>query len=1365
VIEDADGKKLSLTSLRFGASDQHILLDKDTLTDADTYVFEGDVYPLLNSFFQLRFSLTDGSYEGNHEAGVFFCEGKITTATQSGAVTLKDSYSANQWHHVVIAATPSENIYAVYVDDELLHASLPLPAGIDRLALSAGNWVTGTTAYYDNLTFYIAPSDPYLPVDYVFDISEGDVTITDGTNPGTYKVSFGDSEELDNIPQAQVLTLTGSGSSVVSVSATTGTVKLLLDGMDTSRNMVLSSSDARDVEIILADDSDNVIGDALVNMSGDSGGGLIIGCEHYDEPDHVCDEHCGTLTVMGNPSRNVAAISGHNITINGGNITATGGNNSPGIGRYGGTVKNITINGGNITAMGTGPYGAAGIGGGAGTDADGIRITGGVISATGSGRGAGIGAGQELSDGGNAYNITISGGTVFARSSTGPGIGGHQTSENFKFLGGSVNASSIAIPPANEDGTAVYLTTVTLFGVSGPTKVSDIVLTGADYYGTEDLFTDSQGRLYLYLPEGAVLNGVTAGGAEYSGSITTTNDGLAAATFASSRAAVTFNENDGETPAESTCYIAPGTSVFYNAAAGGSVIGLPAPERTGYVFAGWYKEAACTNQILDDTPALCAGTDYTDVSGLWTVDGDVTLYAKWLEKTPMGLGLDYQNEMITGLIPNAAYTIEGMAVTADADGKAPLDNDWFGTPLSVVKNAVPSDYSFDSTPAVINIPARPAAPTTPAGVDETSSGAGDGQITGVNDTMEYKLAAASDWTPVESGATVITGLSQGTYHVRYRAVITGSPAFAGDYAAVVVDAPLAHGVIQFESSGHGTYEGYNGWMIGVTRTGGTDGAVSVSYSMADGTAAAGTHYKTYSGTLTWEDGDSSRKVIPFTAYDDGVYHGSLTMTCILTNPAGGAVLGEQNTLNIQISDNDPPPAPEGLKAEAGKGKVSLSWNAVKDAYYKVYCAQTSDGFTEADLCESVYDGTSYTVSGLTNGKTYYFAVKAGHNIYYSDFSAVVSAVPTSGSSGGRSATKEDEQERIEIRKPDGNTVASGTVTDVENGVQISVASDELDRLESADQNVTLETDMVTVSFDEAAIDSIDSDAGLNEVILEIVRVDSASLLEEIRERIGNRPVYSFSLSSGGNAIPDFGGGTATVRIPYTLASGEDPNAVVVYYVDGTGNLIPVNGRYDTETQTAIFTTEHFSVYAIGYNYISFADVAEDAWYYNAVTFLAAREVTNGTTIDTFSPDIALTRGQCIVLLMRACGIEPDENPGANFSDAGDMYYTGYLAAAKRLDISNGVGNNRFAPDSEITRQELFTLLYRALTVLGRLPQETVDSAADDFTDAGEISDYALTAMNTLIKTGLVSGNNRRLEPLSASTRAQMAQVLYNLLSR
>ena len=147
----------------------------------------------------------------------------------------------------------------------------------------------------------------------------------------------------------------------------------------------------------------------------------------------------------------------------------------------------------------------------------------------------------------------------------------------------------------------------------------------------------------------------------------------------------------------------------------------------------------------------------------------------------------------------------------------------------------------------------------------------------------------------------------------------------------------------------------------------------------------------------------------------------------------------------------------------------------------------------------------------------------------------------------------------------------------------------------------------------------------------------------------------------------------------------------------------------------VFDTDHFSKFILGYNEVIFSDVASTAWYSHAVTFIAARGITSGTTPDTYSPNASLTRGQFVVLLMNAYQITAQDTSGtANFIDAGNTYYTDYLLQAKALGIVNGVGNNQFAPQQEITRQEMVVMLYNALDVIDKVPVAINNKELADF---------------------------------------------------
>jgi hypothetical protein len=334
----------------------------------------------------------------------------------------------------------------------------------------------------------------------------------------------------------------------------------------------------------------------------------------------------------------------------------------------------------------------------------------------------------------------------------------------------------------------------------------------------------------------------------------------------------------------------------------------------------------------------------------------------------------------------------------------------------------------------------------------------------------------------------------------------------------------------------------------------------------------------------------------------------------------------------------------------------------------------------------------------------------------------------------------------------------------------------------AGKAVAISTHIGTVTVPGNMLEAADA-GNSRDVSLTVAEADTSKLDKDTRLRLEGKPVIELSLKLDGKPVSwKNEKAPVTVTIPYKPTEEElkNPESIVVWYIDGSGNLVSVpNGHYDPVTGTVVFNVTHFSYYAVGYNKVSFKDVASDAWYYKAVSFIAARDITNGTGDGNYSPEAKLTRGQFIVLMMRAYGIAPDENPTDNFADAGDAYYTGYLAAAKRLGIASGIGNNMYAPGNQITRQEMFTLLYNALKVIDQLPgmHGPAVSEADDqlqgdsvktldqFTDAGDIAPWAVEAMKLLVETGTVSGSNGKLNPTGTTTRAQMAQVLYSLLSK
>lgn len=135
-------------------------------------------------------------------------------------------------------------------------------------------------------------------------------------------------------------------------------------------------------------------------------------------------------------------------------------------------------------------------------------------------------------------------------------------------------------------------------------------------------------------------------------------------------------------------------------------------------------------------------------------------------------------------------------------------------------------------------------------------------------------------------------------------------AFGNDSATVTITnddaAPVFPGVLSFGTASETITEGGTKVQLAVSRTGGSDGKVSVQCTSVDGTAIAPGDYPAVSRTLVWLDGDATDKLCGIVAVDDATLDPGEAFTLELSNPSGGATLGGIATAAISIIDNESP---------------------------------------------------------------------------------------------------------------------------------------------------------------------------------------------------------------------------------------------------------------------------------------------------------------------------------------------------------------------------------------------------------------------------------------------------------------------------
>ena len=166
----------------------------------------------------------------------------------------------------------------------------------------------------------------------------------------------------------------------------------------------------------------------------------------------------------------------------------------------------------------------------------------------------------------------------------------------------------------------------------------------------------------------------------------------------------------------------------------------------------------------------------------------------------------------------------------------------------------------------------------------------------------------------------------------------------------------------------------------------------------------------------------------------------------------------------------------------------------------------------------------------------------------------------------------------------------------------------------------------------------------------------------------------------------------------------------------------------------------------------FADVATDAYYYDAVKWAVEKGVTNGVSETLFGPDQACSRAQIVTFLWRAAG-SPEPKSGSSFADvAADAYYAKAVAWAVENGITKGTSETTFHPDETCTRAQGVTFLYRAMGKLAAAQAGFTDVAADS---------YYADAVNWAAENGVTNGISETLfGPDGSCTRAQIVTFLY-----
>ena len=235
---------------------------------------------------------------------------------------------------------------------------------------------------------------------------------------------------------------------------------------------------------------------------------------------------------------------------------------------------------------------------------------------------------------------------------------------------------------------------------------------------------------------------------------------------------------------------------------------------------------------------------------------------------------------------------------------------------------------------------------------------------------------------------------------------------------------------------------------------------------------------------------------------------------------------------------------------------------------------------------------------------------------------------------------------------------------------------------------------------------------------------------------------------------------AAVTITATPDRGYQVNAVTV--TDRFGDAVQVTENADG---TYTFTMPNGQV-TITATFVEteapvgepFLDVNEGDWFYDAVAYAYENGIMDGVGGNRFAPNSATTRAQLVTILYRLEG-QPAVSGDLPFTDVeAGTWYTNAVGWAAQNGIVNGVGDDTFAPGNDLTREQLVTILYRYAETKGYDVSASADLAG--YPDGEEIQAYAREAMAWAVAENIIQGmEDDTLKPAGNATRAQIATIL------
>lgn len=179
---------------------------------------------------------------------------------------------------------------------------------------------------------------------------------------------------------------------------------------------------------------------------------------------------------------------------------------------------------------------------------------------------------------------------------------------------------------------------------------------------------------------------------------------------------------------------------------------------------------------------------------------------------------------------------------------------------------------------------------------------------------------------------------------------------------------------------------------------------------------------------------------------------------------------------------------------------------------------------------------------------------------------------------------------------------------------------------------------------------------------------------------------------------------------------------------------------------------------------AFTDIINH-WAKNDIMYVIDNGLFSGTEQGIFSPDSTMTRGMVVTVLGRYANIEISNSKSSRFTDVNSSaYYAPYIEWAAENGVVSGLGDEKFSPDTAITREQMAVILMNFANKAGiQLSEGTGDTSL--FADDEKISSWSKESVYKIKNLGIIGGrSDGSFDPQGMTTRAEVASMLSKFIN-